>query len=213
MTTRRKVRSGPTVSGVRYVLEQKSDWPDPTTDESGDAPAPEESDAVPTEWSGDLYEQGDETSPDQAFSAFSGPGGMEAWLDRADDGTLTGWVRDPDGSLFRYSDADAWAIDVDDAGMSSIDAADDDGPDDEDEEDDSDDLDTTDDEAEAEEETDDLDADAEEETDDLDADAEEGSDDEADDEADDEEETDEDFFARISRKTESKSFTITYTRA
>jgi hypothetical protein len=36
---------------------------------------------------------------------------------KAEDGTLTGWVRDETGQVWRYSDTDAWAIDVDDAGM------------------------------------------------------------------------------------------------
>ncbi|MFF4188091.1 hypothetical protein ACFYZ9_33345 [Streptomyces sp. NPDC001691] len=68
-------------------------------------------------WAGDPYDEGDESDPAQANSAFSGPGGEEAWLDKAPDGTLTGWVRDETGQVWRYSDADAWAIDVDDAGM------------------------------------------------------------------------------------------------
>ncbi|HET9656132.1 MAG TPA: hypothetical protein VFP72_12305 [Kineosporiaceae bacterium] len=69
------------------------------------------------EWAGDRYEEGDETDPQGAFAAFTGQGGEEAWLDRADDGTLTGWVRDADGSVFRYADPHAWCIDVDDSGM------------------------------------------------------------------------------------------------
>lgn len=69
------------------------------------------------EWAGDLHEDGDESDPAQAHDWFKGEGGAEAWLDKADDGTLTGWVRDPDGSVYRYSDVDAWAIDVDHSGM------------------------------------------------------------------------------------------------
>lgn len=69
------------------------------------------------EWAGDAYEEGDPTDPAEAFTSFTGQSGEQAWLDRTDDGTLTGWVRDADGTVYRYSDADAWAIDVDDAGM------------------------------------------------------------------------------------------------
>lgn len=74
------------------------------------------------EWAGDLIENPDEASdPAEAFALFKGQEGEEAWLDRADDGTLTGWVRDADGSIYRYSDTDAWAVDVDDAGMARTD--------------------------------------------------------------------------------------------
>ncbi|MGW7090093.1 hypothetical protein ACWGH2_42290 [Streptomyces sp. NPDC054871] len=76
---------------------------------------PQEDDARP--WAGDVYDEGDETDPAQAYAAFSGPAGEQAWLDKAEDGTLTGWVRDETGQVWRYSDPDAWAIDVDDAGM------------------------------------------------------------------------------------------------
>jgi len=65
------------------------------------------------EWAGDLYEDGDETDPAGAYASFGDEGAAQAWLDRADDGTLTGWVRDPAGEVYRYSDADAWAVDVD----------------------------------------------------------------------------------------------------
>ena len=103
-----------------YLLESKSDWPDPATPTDDPAEGPE-TEATPTEWAGDLYEEGDESNPDEAFAVFTGGAGLEAWLDRADDGTLTGWVRDPEGSVFRYSDVDAWAIDVRDAGMNRTD--------------------------------------------------------------------------------------------
>jgi hypothetical protein len=76
---------------------------------------PQQDDARP--WSGDAYDEGDETDPAQAFAAFSGENGEEAWLDKAEDGTLTGWVRDETGQVWRYSDPDTWAIDTDDAGM------------------------------------------------------------------------------------------------
>ncbi len=70
-------------------------------------------------WAGDLYDEGDETLPDDpsVTDHFSDPNGEEAWLEKAPDGTLTGWVRDATGQVYRYSDADAWATDVDDAGM------------------------------------------------------------------------------------------------
>ncbi|MGA5411575.1 hypothetical protein ACPCSC_30510 [Streptomyces lavendulocolor] len=76
---------------------------------------PHEDDARP--WAGDVYDEGDETDPAQAYAALSGPNGEQAWLDKAEDGTLTGWVRDETGQVWRYSDPDTWAIDVDDAGM------------------------------------------------------------------------------------------------
>ncbi|MER8103283.1 hypothetical protein [Kitasatospora sp. NPDC094016] len=71
------------------------------------------------QWAGDPYDEGDETLPDDPAVAarFSAPGGEEAWLERIADGTLIGWLRDPSGQVYRYSDADAWAVDVDDAGM------------------------------------------------------------------------------------------------
>ncbi|MGC5042490.1 hypothetical protein ACLQ16_04135 [Streptomyces albidoflavus] len=78
------------------------------------APAPED-DARP--WSGDMYDEGDGTDPAAAFAAYKGAGGEEAWLDQAPDGTLTGWVRDATGQVWRYTDPDVWAIDVDDARM------------------------------------------------------------------------------------------------
>ncbi|MGI5337668.1 hypothetical protein ACQEVS_09855 [Streptomyces sp. CA-181903] len=80
----------------------------------GPAHAPED-DARP--WSGDMYDEGDETDPADAFAAYKGADGEEAWLDQAPDGTLTGWVRDATGQVWRYTDPDVWAIDVDDAQM------------------------------------------------------------------------------------------------
>ena len=102
-----------------YLLESKADWPDPAT--PTDPAEGQGAEETPTEWAGDLYDQGDESDPAQAFAVFTGGAGLEGWLDRADDGTLTGWVRDPDGSVYRYSDVDAWAIDVRDAGMNRTD--------------------------------------------------------------------------------------------
>ncbi|MFB7890266.1 hypothetical protein ACFCZ3_19670 [Cellulosimicrobium cellulans] len=85
-----------------------------------DALAPDA--AAKHEWAGDLYENDDVSDPAAAFASFSGVEGEQAWLDRHDDGTLVGWVRDADGSVYRYTDADAWAIDVQDAGMERTDA-------------------------------------------------------------------------------------------
>ncbi|MFF9192655.1 hypothetical protein [Streptomyces rochei] len=71
-------------------------------------------------WAGDAYDEGDETDPANAFAAFTGQDGEEAWLDRAPDGTLTGWVRDATGQVWRYSDDSAWALDVDGAQMQRV---------------------------------------------------------------------------------------------
>lgn len=68
-------------------------------------------------WAGDMYDEGDETDPGDSWSAYTGSNGEQAWLDRAPDGTLTGWVRDGTGQVWRYTDPDAWAIDVDGAQM------------------------------------------------------------------------------------------------
>ncbi|GHF33588.1 hypothetical protein GCM10010218_13350 [Streptomyces mashuensis] len=86
----------------------------PRDDAADPAPVPED-DARP--WSGDMYDDGDETDPADAFAAYKGTDGEEAWLDQAPDGTLTGWVRDATGQVWRYTDPDIWAIDVDDAQM------------------------------------------------------------------------------------------------
>ncbi|MFE1206317.1 hypothetical protein ACFW5V_32040 [Streptomyces sp. NPDC058762] len=89
--------------------EEKDTSQDPST------PPPPDDDSRP--WAGDLYTEGDETSPDNAFAAYTGMDGEQAWLDQAPDGTLTGWVLDGDGQVWRYTDADAWATDVDGAQM------------------------------------------------------------------------------------------------
>ena len=81
-------------------------------------PDPPHDDARP--WAGDAYDEGDETDPSQAFAAFTGQDGEEAWLDRAPDGTLTGWVRDATGQVWRYTDDSAWALDVDGAQMQRV---------------------------------------------------------------------------------------------
>ncbi|MGA5134440.1 hypothetical protein ACPCTO_32065 [Streptomyces olivoreticuli] len=88
----------------------------PPADDATQAPSPPPTDDA-RPWSGDMYDEGDETDPADAFAAYTGTGGEEAWLDQAPDGTLTGWVRDATGQVWRYSDADAWAVDVDDAQM------------------------------------------------------------------------------------------------
>ncbi|MGA5822249.1 hypothetical protein ACPC54_30820 [Kitasatospora sp. NPDC094028] len=88
---------------------------------TGQAPEGQEPADDGRQWAGDPYDEGDETLPDDpaVTARFSAPGGEEAWLERAADGTLTGWLRDPSGQVYRYSDADAWAVDVDDAGMTA----------------------------------------------------------------------------------------------
>ncbi|MFF7169666.1 hypothetical protein [Streptomyces pseudovenezuelae] len=89
--------------------------PPPEGEEPVDVPEPPADDARP--WAGDMYDEGDETDPADSFSAYTGSNGEQAWLDRAPDGTLTGWVRDGTGQVWRYTDPDAWAVDVDGAHM------------------------------------------------------------------------------------------------
>ncbi|MFI8265283.1 hypothetical protein [Streptomyces sp. NPDC085665] len=72
------------------------------------------------QWAGDPYDEGDESDPGAAFAAFTGTNGEEAWLDRGPDGTLTGWVRDATGQVWRYVDDSAWALDVDGAQMDRV---------------------------------------------------------------------------------------------
>ncbi|MFK0159134.1 hypothetical protein ACIQVK_44575 [Streptomyces sp. NPDC090493] len=81
--------------------------------------APDQPDDDSRPWAGDEYNEGDETDPDgpDAWCAYAGSGGEQAWLDKAPDGTLTGWVRDGDGQVWRYTDPDAWSTDVDGAQM------------------------------------------------------------------------------------------------
>jgi hypothetical protein len=81
--------------------------------------APEQPDDDSRPWAGDEYNEGDETDPDgpDAWCAYAGSGGEQAWLDKGPDGTLTGWVRDSDGQVWRYTDPDAWSTDVDGAQM------------------------------------------------------------------------------------------------
>jgi hypothetical protein len=88
---------------------------DPAAEQPPELQPPHQDDARP--WAGDAYDEGDETDPAQAYASFSGNNGEQAWLDKAEDGTLTCWVRDESGQVWRYSDPDTWAIDVDDAGM------------------------------------------------------------------------------------------------
>ncbi|WP_030777627.1 hypothetical protein [Streptomyces sp. NRRL S-920] len=96
--------------------ETPADGAAPPEDETAAGAVPgSEDDARP--WSGDMYDEGDETEPADAFAAYNGGDGEEAWLDQAPDGTLTGWVRDATGQVWRYTDPDVWAIDVDDAQM------------------------------------------------------------------------------------------------
>lgn len=107
-----------TLPGVTgYRLEFKgADWPDPAVPEDA-LEEPEGHDPNgPAPWSGDLYEQDDASDPVEAFAAFTGEEGVTSWLDVGPDGTLTGWVRDGE-ELYRYTDPEAWALDVDGAAM------------------------------------------------------------------------------------------------
>ncbi|OEJ21101.1 hypothetical protein [Streptomyces subrutilus] len=107
--------SGPPTDPTKDVAEPPvDDAADPPADDA-EAPAPAADDARP--WAGDMYDEGDESDPANAYTAYTGSAGEEAWLDQAADGTLTGWVRDSTGQVWRYADPDAWAIDVDDAQM------------------------------------------------------------------------------------------------
>lgn len=101
---------------VDEAAAPSEDGTETSEDSSADAPASApEDDSRP--WSGDMYDEGDETDPAAAFAAYRGANGEDAWLDQAPDGTLTGWVRDATGQVWRYTDPDVWAIDVDDAQM------------------------------------------------------------------------------------------------
>lgn len=122
--------AGPGISGGEPVENLEDELPeDPTAPPAADTPQeekdtegdPDAASEPPTDdsrpWSGDIYNEGDESDPDNAFAAYAGVDGEQAWLDRAPDGTLTGWVRDSTGQVWRYTDADAWATDVDGAQM------------------------------------------------------------------------------------------------
>jgi hypothetical protein len=90
-------------------------------DEPTDQEAPPEVDPnAPQPFSGDVYTEGDETDPAEAFAHLKGEDGTEAWLDHDPQGTIVGWVRTPDGTVYRYSDPAAWAIDADDAGLHKV---------------------------------------------------------------------------------------------
>ena len=108
---------------VTYVLQKKNlPVPDGLPDESTeDALSAEQEVDDGRQWAGEPYEGTDAPQgPEGAYSVFTHPNGESAWLDRADDGTLTGWVKANDGTLYQYSDADAWAVDVDGAGMAMV---------------------------------------------------------------------------------------------
>ncbi|MFC9280973.1 hypothetical protein [Streptomyces collinus] len=90
----------------------------PEGEQPVDAPEPPADDARP--WAGDMYDEGDEPDPEDAWSAYKGSNGEEAWLEAAPDGTLTGWVRDGTGQVWRYTDPEAWAVDVDGAHMTNV---------------------------------------------------------------------------------------------
>ncbi|MEW1700098.1 hypothetical protein ACIQCR_17070 [Streptomyces sp. NPDC093249] len=105
--------SGPSVEQLPDESEPGPNEPGSSAPDGGAPSAPD--DARP--WSGDPYDEGEETDPSAAFAAYKGERGEEAWLDQAPDGTLTGWVRDETGQVWRYTDPAVWAIDVDDAPM------------------------------------------------------------------------------------------------
>lgn len=205
---------------MNYVLESKADWPDPAVAEPDPEEAVSEQDEVEHEWAGDLYESGDESDPVESYAVFTGANGEEAWLDRAPDGTLTAWVRDSDGSVYRYSDADAWATDVDDSGMSPVDTSAYADTEPGEEEAGADGTDPTLEEepapedAPADEAADPLEEEPSDDApgDDPDAAEEEPTDEveEAPDGADDEEGDDDDFLARMKRGREGKSYLMTF---
>lgn len=87
--------------------------------EADDPAAPDDVNK-PQPFAGDVYNEGDETDPAASFAHLQGPDGTEAWLDHEPDGTMTGWVRTPNGTVYRYSDPAAWAIDADEAGLKRI---------------------------------------------------------------------------------------------
>ncbi|MFJ3793447.1 hypothetical protein [Kitasatospora sp. NPDC090091] len=106
---------------MKSLPPQQGGSPLPRADDAAAAPPTPEA-APPDDgrrWAGDPYDEGDEVLPDDpsVTARFSAQDGEEAWLERSQDGTLTGWLRDPSGQVYRYSDPDAWAVDVDDAGM------------------------------------------------------------------------------------------------
>lgn len=112
---------------VRYRLSVKSAMPDSGVPAAAEAPAEDAATDTPAaaatqEWAGDLLDHADEASdPTAAFATFRGPNSETAWLDRAPNGTCVGWVKTDDQTVYRYNDVDAWAIDVDDAGMTRTD--------------------------------------------------------------------------------------------
>jgi hypothetical protein len=94
---------------------------DPTADPQAPPPAPEEGDDSAVGWSGDEVQPGEEgvmpSDPAAAYARFVGDDGLTAWFDKLEDGTLVGWVREADGSVFRYVDPMAWAKDVEAADL------------------------------------------------------------------------------------------------
>lgn len=77
-------------------------------------------------WSGDLCETISPTDPAEAYAAYKGTvtdqgveSEVEAWVDRGSDGTIIGWVRQGD-EVWRYTDPEAWALDVDGADLQLV---------------------------------------------------------------------------------------------
>lgn len=118
-------------SAVRYLLIATKDAKSSSKDTPAASPVEDTPPNVGTtdqptgpatnagqQWAGDpINDRGKITDPEKAFASFSGDQDEKAWLDRAQDGTMTGWVTDSTGQTYRYSDVDAWAVDVDDATM------------------------------------------------------------------------------------------------
>lgn len=126
MSPRQNGRASSIVAGVKmtYTLQAKAapfdDPAAPIDDTAAPPPPPNAEQVAQQEWAGDIYTGTDVTDPANAAASFSGTNGETAWLDQADDRTLTGWVEDADGTVRRYSDVDAWAIDVDQASMTLV---------------------------------------------------------------------------------------------
>lgn len=104
-----------------YRLEWKAvDQPD-ETGEAADPAAEQQEQPEGRQWAGDPYEDTDYPAPEDSFAHLRHPDGSEAWLEKGKSGDLTGWVRDTDGQVYRYTDMEAWIADVDGAQMTRVD--------------------------------------------------------------------------------------------
>ena len=112
---------------TRYQLQVKSIGAPPTAGDTSVNPAMMQRTAgvemdEGRPWSGEVFEEGATSDPAEAFARFTGEDDTEAWLDKNEDGTLIAWVREGD-AVWRYSDVDAWALDVDGAQMQTAEQA------------------------------------------------------------------------------------------